>query len=83
MNGEADYFDNDELTYFNSFRVKHVSDKARKFLDKPTATVNIFRLKEMIHWCEVIFILTSLRLCLQKRILLVVIIYFHCGIWKE
>lgn len=49
MNGEADYFDNDELTYFNSFRVKHVSDKARKFLDKPTATVNIFRLKEMIH----------------------------------
>ena len=30
MNGEAGYFDNNELTQFNSFGVKHMSDKARK-----------------------------------------------------
>ena len=47
MNGEAGYFDNDELTQFSSFGVKHMSDKARKFSDKPT--VNIFRLTYMIQ----------------------------------
>ena len=57
----AFYVNDDNVTYFHSFRVEHIPKKIRKFITYKNVT--IIEYKQMTQYCVNTFVLDLLTLC--------------------
>ena len=62
------YVHNDDLTYFDSFGVKHIPKEIKTFINNKNITTNIFRIKayDSIMWGY--FCIVFIDLCLWERL---------------
>ena len=70
------YVQSNDVTYFDSFGVEHVSKEIRTFISDKNIKTNIFRIQAYNskqisiykQYCMDIFVLHLLILCLQERL---------------
>ena len=55
---------NNDVTYFNSFGVKHIPKEIKAFINNKKLKQIFLEYKHMIQWCADIFVLDLLILCL-------------------
>ena len=62
------YVNNNDVTYFGSFGVEHISKEIKAFIDRSLyITTNIFRIQAYDSICVDIFVLYLSILCLQEK----------------
>ena len=62
------YVKNNDIAYFDSFRVEHIPKEIKKFIDSKNLISNIFRIEAyMIQYYVDIFVLYLSILCLKVK----------------